>query len=272
MKFYYMPLLIGAFWASASAGAAEPVKVLAAGSLTGAMTAAIDLYKSRTGETIHAGFGPAGILLERIEGGEPADIYASANMTHPRLLAAKGLALTPVVMARNRICARALPGFGLTSQNLLDRMLDPKVRVATSTPKADPGGDYAWAMFEKADHVHPGASATLKGKAMQLVGGKNNPAIPESKNAIDYFFEQRKIDISISYCSSRETTPDARYETVELPPNLAVTADYGLTVLTKNSASREAALRFALYLLTPEVQHLLSLYGFEAVTETRGDQ
>jgi molybdate transport system substrate-binding protein len=272
MKFYYMPLLVGALLASTSGIAAEPVKVLAAGSLTGAMTAAIELYKHQTGETVQAGYGPAGILLERIEGGEPVDIYASANMAHPRSLAAKGVALTPVVLARNRICARALPGFGLTSQNLLDRMLDPKVHVATSTPKADPGGDYAWSMFEKADSVRPGATATLKAKAMQLVGGKNSPVIPEGKNAIDYFFEQRKIDISISYCSSRETTPDARYTTVSLPPNLAITADYGLTVLTKNGANREAALRFALFLLTPEVQHLLSLYGFEAVTETRGDQ
>jgi molybdate transport system substrate-binding protein len=271
MKRDYRLVIFAALLASASLRAAEPVKVLAAGSLTGALTAVIGLYQKQTGEDIQAAFGPAGILLERIEAGEPTDIYASANMAHPRQLVQKGLALPPVVMARNRICAKALPSFGLTSQNLLDRMLDPKVHVATSTPKADPGGDYAWLMFEKADQAHPGATATLKAKAMQLVGGKNSPAVPAGKNAIDYFFEQHKIDISIGYCSSRETTPDMRYATVQLPPNLAVTADYGLTVLNKNNGNREAALRFALFLLTPEAQHIISLYGFDPVTETKGD-
>jgi hypothetical protein len=31
------------------------------------------------------------------------------------------------------------------------RLLDPPVRVATSTPGADPSGDYAWQLFDKPD-------------------------------------------------------------------------------------------------------------------------
>jgi molybdate transport system substrate-binding protein len=268
----YGLVLLAAWSAAAPSRAAEPLKVLSAGSLTGALTAVIGLYEKQTGEHVEAGFGPAGILLERIQGGEAADLYASANMAHPRLLAQQGLALPPVVMARNRLCAKALPAFGLSSENLLDRMLDPKVHIATSTPKADPGGDYAFQMFDKADRVRPGATATLKAKAMQLVGGKNGPAVPAGKNVIDYFFEQHKIDISITYCSSRDTTPDTRYATVPMPANLAVTADYGLTVLTKNKTHVPAAMRFALFVLTPEAQHLISLYGFDPVALSVGEQ
>src|SRR5689334_11543233 len=115
----------------ATAGAAPehseaPVRVFAAGSLTGAMTAVIKLYKERTGVDVEAQFGPAGLLRERIEAGERPDLFASANMAHPQALADSGLATPPVIMARNRICARALPGFGLTTANLFDRMLDPK--------------------------------------------------------------------------------------------------------------------------------------------------
>jgi hypothetical protein len=54
-----------------------------------------------------------------------------------------------------------------------------------------------------------------------------------------YFFERHKIDISRGYCSSRRTTPDPNFTTVELPPDPAVNADYGLSVL----GQREAALR-----------------------------
>ncbi len=45
--------------------------------------------------------------------------------------------------ARNRMCVAALVRLGPTANNLLDRMLSPDVRLATSTPGGDPGGDYA---------------------------------------------------------------------------------------------------------------------------------
>jgi ABC-type molybdate transport system substrate-binding protein len=239
-----------------------PVKVFAAGSLTGAMTAVMKLYKEKTGVDVQAEFGPAGLLRERIEGGDRPDIFASANMAHPQALADQGIATAPVVMARNRLCARALPGFGLTTANLFDRMLDPKtVGIGTSTPKADPGGDYAWMVFARAEQARPGAGRILEAKARQLVGGKHNPPVPPGKDAMGYFFERHEIDLSLGYCSSRQTTPDPNFTTVALPPELAISADYGLSVL----GHREAALRFALFVLSPEAQHLISLYGFEPI-------
>jgi ABC-type molybdate transport system substrate-binding protein len=244
------------------ADAPPAVTVFAAGSLTGAMTAVMKLYKEKTGIEVRAEFGPAGLLRERIEAGDRPDVFASANMAHPQALADRGLATPPVVMARNRICARALPGFGLTTANLFDRMLDPKtVGIGTSTPKADPGGDYAWIVFARAEHARPGAGKILEGKARQLVGGTHNPPVPPGKDAMTYFFEQHQIDISLGYCSSRQTTPDPHFTTVELPPELAVNADYGLSVL-----GHEAALRFALFLLSPEAQQVISSYGFTPVT------
>jgi molybdate transport system substrate-binding protein len=246
-----------------SAVAAEPVKVFAAGSLTGAMNAVIKLYEEKTGQQVQAEYGPAGLLRERIEGGEHPDVYASANMAHPQALADKGLATQPVVMARNRLCAKALPGYGLTTQNVLQRLLDPKAGLGTSTPKADPGGDYAWELFARAEKVHPGAQALLERKAQQLVGGKSNPPVPGGKDAMTVAFEQHKIDISLGYCSSRQTTPDPKLASVELPPQIAVHADYGMSVLS----GREAALRFALFVMSPEAQHVLGTYGFTPVAE-----
>jgi molybdate transport system substrate-binding protein len=78
-----------------------------------------------------------------------------------------------------------------------------------------------------------------------------------------YFFHRHEIDISLGYCSSRGTAPDPNFTTVELPPDLAVTADYGLSVL----GHREAALRFALFVMSPEAQHLIGLYGFMPVAQ-----
>ena len=250
-------LVILSLLASTAFGA-EPVQVFAAGSLTGAMNAVIELYERKTGQKVQADYGPAGLMRERIEKGEHADVFASANMAHPQTLADKGLATIPVVMARNRLCAKALPGYGLTTQNVLQRLLDPKVGLGTSTPKADPGGDYAWELFARAEKVHPGAQAMLEHKAQQLVGGKIT-----DKDAMAQAFEQHKIDISLGYCSSRQTTPDPKYASVELPPEIAVHADYGLSVLSH----REEALRFALFVLSPEAQHVMATYGFTPVAE-----
>jgi hypothetical protein len=67
------------------------------------------------------------------------------------------------------------------------------------------------------------------------------------------------------YCSSRSTAPDPNFTTVELPPELAVTADDGLSVL----GHREAALRFALFVMSPEAQRLIGLYGFTPVAQSQ---
>lgn len=69
----------------------------------------------------------------------------------------------------------------MTTDNLLATLLQPGVRVGTSTPKADPSGDYAWAMFRRADAVQAGAYATLDGKALKLTGGLDSPKSPAGK-------------------------------------------------------------------------------------------
>jgi ABC-type molybdate transport system substrate-binding protein len=50
--------------------------------------------------------------------------------------------------------------------------------------------------------------------------------------------------------------------TVELPAELAVTADYGLTVL--KSANQERGAQFALFILSPTGQKILAEHGFDA--------
>ena len=244
--------------ASAANTSEAPVKVFALPVVwTGAMTAIIKLYQEKTGVQVQAEFGPAGLLRERIEGGARPDIFASANMAHPQALADKGLATIPMVMARNRICAKALPGFGLTTANLFERMLDPQrcVGIPARRPRRPTLAETMPGMvFARAGQARPGAGKILEAKARQLVGGKNNPPVPAGQDAMTYFFAQHQIDISLGYCSSRNTTPDPNFTTVELPPELAVNADYGLSVLGHRGWRRCGLLWFV---MSPEAQHLV---------------
>ncbi len=152
------------------ANAADPIRIYAAGSLgavMGELIAASGLPKEAVAPLV---FGPAGALRERLTGGETADLFASADLAQPRAVA-RGPAAWVVPFARNRMCILAPEKLGLTANTLLDRLLSPALRLAASTPGADPGGDYARAVFARADALHPGAREALTKKALLLLGG-----------------------------------------------------------------------------------------------------
>lgn len=240
-----------------------PLMVYGAGSTTGVLGAMLKRYESETGQHVELQTGPAGLMREKIEKGDKVDLFVSANMAHPQRLHKQGQASASAVFARNRLCVYALPTVGMTTGNVLDRLLDPKVRIGTSTPKADPGGDYAQELFEKADSVRPGATAALKAKARQVVGGTIDPKPAKPMTQAEAMLEHG-TDVSVGYCSSRKTTPDPSVDKVELPPELAIKADYGIAIITTaHDPQREAAAgQLALYFLAPATQALLTDFGF----------
>jgi ABC-type molybdate transport system substrate-binding protein len=93
-------------------------------------------------------------------------------MEHPHALAQAGKSGPVVLFARNRLCALVRPGLAVDPANLLDRMLDPAIKLGTSTPKSDPSGDYAWEVFGKADRIKPGAGAACTARARSLRNAK----------------------------------------------------------------------------------------------------
>jgi molybdenum ABC transporter molybdate-binding protein len=243
---------------SAAQGAwAEGLRLLAAGSLREVMGEIGDRYKAGTGTDMVADFGPSGVLRERIENGEKVDLFASADMGHPLKLLADGRASRVVMFTRNALCAFAMPKAGLTSANFLDRLLDPAVKLGTSTPKADPAGDYTWLMFHRADFVHPGAFAILDNKAQKIVGG---PGLATGNPAAEALAAD-KIDVMIGYCSGRKRMLDAvaNLQVVEVPGSIAASPEYGLAVL-KDADPRTADL--ALFILSPSGQNTFARFGF----------
>jgi ABC-type molybdate transport system substrate-binding protein len=245
-----------------AAGSAEmPVKLHAAGSLRLALTEVAAAFTADSGVKVETAFGASGLLKDRIAGGEAADVFASANMAHPRTLAAK-TKLPVVLFARNTLCALTQAEVSATTATLLDVMLDPKVRLGTSTPKADPSGDYAFALFAKAESLKPGAKAALEGKALKLTGGPDAPKPPAGKSVYAHVMERRQADVFLTYCTNAvvaaRQVPGLKI--VSIPPALAVGADYGLVVL---SARPEAA-RLALFILSSPGQSILARHGFDA--------
>jgi molybdate transport system substrate-binding protein len=161
-----------------SHASAEEIVLYGAGSLREALTAIAADYTRATGVGVRTQFGPSGLMCEKIEAGDKVDLFASADMGQALKLRQDGFAVSVVMFARNRLCAFATPDVALTAANFADRLVDPIVKLGTSTPKADPGGDYTWKMFELIDKAHPGAFSILDGKAQKIIGGSTAPDPP----------------------------------------------------------------------------------------------
>jgi molybdate transport system substrate-binding protein len=247
-----------------SVQAAEPLRVFAAGSLKVAFTELGATFEAKEGVPVRFEFGPSGLLRDRLLKGETADIFASANMEHPQTLHNKGLGAPVRRFTRNSLCALAKPTLAINSETLLERLLDPAVKVGTATPKADPSGDYAFELFARAEKRQAGARDRLAAKALTLTGGPTSPPPPKDRSQYGKLVEDGAADVFLTYCTNalqaRKEVPAE--QVVAIPDDLNVGADYGLIVLGKT----DAAARFADFVVSPAGQAILGKQGFSTVS------
>jgi molybdenum ABC transporter molybdate-binding protein len=258
-------LLTSLVAASSSAAETAVVRLHAAGSLRAAMTDIAKAYSDTYGTRVEAVFGGSGALKERLLQGEAGDVFASADMGNPQALTDAGKAGPTVLFARNHLCVLLRPGLKATPATLLATMLNPSIKIGTSTPKNDPAGDYAWAMFQKADSLRPGSRATLEAKAIKIGNVPGSLAVPPSAaNAVVWLFQEKRVDMFFSYCTGGPavTKESPGITVIPLPQALAIEAHYGLTVLS--GVNKEQAGQFALYILSPAGQKILAQHGFDA--------
>jgi molybdate transport system substrate-binding protein len=258
LKFFCLTLAIAAM---STVAHADDVHLYAAGSLKAALTDIGAAFAAKTGHRVVTKFGPSGVLEKEIASGAKADVFASANMEYPQALNRANKSGPVLRFARNRLCALVKPGLAVDSANLLERMLDPAIKLGTSTPNSDPSGDYAFEVFRKADAIRPGARAVLESKALKLTGTAESAVPPAGRSVYGWHIAEGRADIFLAYCTAaaeaRAQNPDQQI--VQLPDALAVGADYGLTVIAGAPAAAE---QFAQFILSPAGQTILIGYGF----------
>jgi ABC-type molybdate transport system substrate-binding protein len=169
--------------------------------------------------------------------GEAFDIFASAALPHAQALTEAGVSGPSVLFTRNALCIVTGVDRQLDSGNLVETLLKPEIRIGTSTPVSDPAGDYTWEMFRKVDARLPGSFETLSKKAQQLFGGTATPAPTGGRPRVLVALDDGQIDLFVYYCSgAREIVrASAKYQSIELPAELSVGPEYGLTVSRKAS-------------------------------------
>jgi molybdate transport system substrate-binding protein len=243
---------------------AQSVDLVAAGSLSTALAQVASAYTASTGVKVTQTYSPSGTLRQEIEAGLRPDIFASADTASPQALEQEGLAGPVQVFANNQVVAVVRSAFGITvtASNLLEVLLDDSTKIGTSTPVADPLGDYTQQIFEKANVVVPGAAATLEAKRDELVANPSAPPVPTGSNSLVYFLDTTQtVDIFFTYATSavRAVALDPTLKIIFLPRDLSVPAPFGLTVFDGASPDSQ---QFADYILSPPGQQILASYGF----------
>src|SRR5215469_6402183 len=187
-----------------SSASAADIKVMAAGSLKDPFTAIFADFAKQYGGSFAPVYGPSGGLRERLQKGEAFDVFASAALPHAQALTDAGISGPSVLFARNALCAVTEAGRPIEPGNLIDTLLKPEIKFATSTPVSDPAGDYTWEVFHKIDALRPGAFGTLSQKAQQLFGGPTTMAPVNGKPPQLVALDNHEIDLFIYYCSGAQ--------------------------------------------------------------------
>ena len=205
-------------------------------------------------------YGPSGKLREEIEkGGMPA-VFASAAPQHTEALVKAGKLRASAVFTRNSLCLMAAPGIALSQEALIEMLLDPGLRLGTSTPGADPAGDYTWELFRNIDRARPGSYARLDAKALKLTGrevARDEKDLPYAR-----VFQEKRAELFITYCTNAVATskavPGLVWARFGTDVNVAGAYTIGAT-----GAGGKAAEGFVSLVLSPEGQAILERYGFK---------
>jgi len=96
---------------------------------------------------------------------------------------------------RNRLCVLAQPQVASTTETVLKTLLRPDIWLGTSTPQADPSGDYAWVLFRQAERLRPGSYQILDAKARKLTGGPQTPQPPPGRSPYVWLVETKQADV-----------------------------------------------------------------------------
>lgn len=231
--------------------------IFSAGSFRHVMQELIHLFKCKHPMDISAVLAPAGLLRQRIERGEHCDIFISANLQNIIQLSASQCIYKQQILAFNRLMLTTRDEAQYKDRETLDMLLDPNLRLATSTPIADPGGDYTWQLFDLVEKRYPKQGEYLKRRALQLVGGENS-VVPKGEIAAEYILKHGYADMMVGYGNYQAYLQDCGLCCHFFPSEFNIKATYSAVQLNDNTTTR----LFSRFLTSDRAKRIMCQHGF----------
>ena len=218
------------------------VSVFAAASLTAAFQAIGAAFeKAHPTVKVQFNFGGSSTLVQQIQQGAPADVFASADEANVQKLVESGaLAGAPQRFAGNRLQIAVAPNNPTRIATLAD-LAKPGLTIALCGPMV-PCGCYAAEAFTKAGVAVPTASQELDVKAVLTKVGMG------------------EADAGVVYVTDVRAAA-GKVEGVDIPESSNVIARYPIAVV-KDAPNAAAAASFIEFVLSPDGQRLLAGFGF----------
>ena len=218
--------------------------------------------KEHPGVKIDYDFLGAGVLKGDIEEGAPCDVFLSANGKFQRQLKHKGFLKSYEVFAYDYLAA-ATPynnPAGVTPSNLIQKLMDPNVALTTSSPHADPAGDYTWKMFRIINRRFPGAFKKITGHANHLLDAALVMPVLESGNT----------DLGILYASQllELKRNGAKINIIAIPKKYNTKAKFTASVLNQ-SKYKSLDEDFIKLLFSKKGKKILTYWGFSPANSAK---
>lgn len=229
---------------------AQEITVAAASDLQFALQDVGAGFQKETNHPVKFTFGSSGNFFSQIQNGAPFDVYFSADIDYPKRLEAAGLAEpgTLYEYAIGKIVVWAPSGSKVDVSKGLQALLDSSVnKIAIANPEHAPYGRAAVAAM-KHENVYDKVSN-------KLVLGEN---ISQTASLVISGGADVGI-IALSLAVAPTVKPKGQYAEISANEYPAIQQ---AAVVLKSSQHKDIAKQFMDYLKTPQIQIILSGYGF----------
>lgn len=243
--------------------AAADVNVLYAGSLVNLMEHGIGpAFDKATGYTFRGFGGGSNGLANQIKGKlRRGDVFISANprVNDTLMGEANGdwvgwyitFAQSPLVIGYSPSSRFAAE---LKTKPWYEVLREPGIKIGRTDPKLDPKGALTVQLLAKAEQVYH-----QPGLAEAVLGAADNPEQVRPEENLVGRLQSGQIDVGFFYSTE---TADLHIPALPLPPEVALSAVYTITVL-HDAADPAAAAKFVDFLLSPTGTAILKEHGLD---------
>jgi molybdate transport system substrate-binding protein len=234
--------------------------VYAASSLTGAFNQTAQAFEANnTGVNVTINYAGSQVLATQIEQGAPADVFASADLTHMNSVKDAGLMNNSsiTIFAENYL-AIIVPTSNPANITSLSDLANSGVKLDIGN-NATPCGMYTLQMLAKASNNSTYGSGFKNSVLANVVSQEVNVNDVVTKVALG------QADAGIVYKSDVPAAYQSKVQVIPIPHSVNVLAQYPIGVVS-SSPNAQLAQSFINYVMSPDGQAILQSYGFIPAT------
>jgi molybdate transport system substrate-binding protein len=239
-------------------GKPATLTILAAASLTGAYNdLGARFEQAHPGVNVQFNYAGSQQLAQQLQGGAPADVFASANLKQMEAVVEAGRVAKDdyQTFAKNKLVI-VFPKDNPARLEGLDDLAESDLKLILAAQEV-PVGQYSLDFLDQAEGTYgPG----FKNKVLaNVVSYEDNVKSVLTKVALG------EADAGIVYTSDVTVADAEKVAQIQIPDGLNVIATYPIAVI-RDSSNQELAQLFVELVLSPEGQSVLESYGFIPAT------